>query len=109
MSRPCICDRFEKEPWASYTRDQCRLCWLYHHDIDFHEHWGDASATPAEPLACRHRGPATGATVLCPSCHGAVSLKVFDCALFGVCTLARPADFACCATCANREPLQSEE
>jgi hypothetical protein len=93
---------------VAYTLDQCRLCWLYHHDIDYREHWDDAAA-PAEPLACRHRGPASGATVRCPSCHGTVNLKLFGCALFGACTLARPASVACCATCAERAPLEEDE
>jgi len=106
MSRPCTCDNCGMDPWAEYTLDQCRPCWLYHHDVAYREHWDDSPA-PAEPLACRHRGSATGAAVLCPSCHGTVSLKLFACALFGNCTLARQATVACCATCPDREPPPS--
>ena len=107
MNRPCTCDRCTPEPWAAYTLDQCRLCWLYHHDLDYRELWDSQSPTAAAagPLACRHRGSTTGETVVCPSCRGAVTLKLFACAIHGRCTQARAAaGIPCCATCVDRAP-----
>ncbi len=54
---------------------------------------------------CRHRGPATGQTVACPTCHGTVALKLFACALHAACTIQKPAPAtACCATCPDHTP-----
>jgi hypothetical protein len=94
MSRLCLC---ENQRPGAYTLDQCRLCWLYHHDRVYRSLWH------ARP--CRHLGAATGATSACPSCQGTVALKLFACALHQCCTQARPvADLACCASCSDREP-----
>jgi hypothetical protein len=96
MSRPCMCDRCSLDPFQPYTLDQCRLCWLYHHDLDYRAHWGGAVGRGA----CTHLGRATGATVACPSCRGTVALKLFTCAVHGQCTQAKAvAGIACCATC----------
>jgi hypothetical protein len=43
----------------------------------------------------------------CPSCRGAVRLKVFACALHGECTIARSlTGVACCATCPDYESVR---
>lgn len=58
---------------------------------------------PAIPLPCRHRGGETGRE-LCPTCGGRVEVRVFACALYIACTLAKPlSGRACCATCPDRE------
>jgi hypothetical protein len=101
MNRPCTCDRCGLEPWAAYRPGDCRLCWLYHHDPDYRACWDGQAAAP-----CRHLGAPTGEAVACPSCRGSVELKLFACAVHGRCTPARPAPaVACCATCADRDPM----
>jgi hypothetical protein len=52
MKRPCTCDRCDQRPGAVYTLDQCRLCFLYHHDDDANRAWGGkgfADITEIEP------------------------------------------------------------
>jgi FkbM family methyltransferase len=66
---------------------------------------------------CPHRGPATGATVRCPTCSGTVRLKLFRCALRDECTTTTPVgQVPCCATCpqhpsraAAHEPTVAKE
>jgi hypothetical protein len=100
MSRPCDCDNCSLDPAQPYTRTQCRLCWLYHHDLEYRALWDG----PAARL-CWHLGPSTQATVRCPGCTGSVGLRLFTCAVHGTCTLARAAPpTACCATCPDRDP-----
>lgn len=47
---------------------------------------------------CAHLGQFTRAE-LCPSCRGQVRVKIFACAVHEECTLQKPLDVACCATC----------
>jgi hypothetical protein len=52
MKRPCTCDRCDQRPGAVYTLDQCRLCFLYHHNPDVNRVWGGkgfADITEIEP------------------------------------------------------------
>ncbi len=38
MERPCTCERAQiNQP---YTLEQCRICWLWHHDARYHQLWG---------------------------------------------------------------------
>jgi hypothetical protein len=98
MNRPCTCDRCATAPGAAYTPDQCRLCWLYHHDAEYRALWG------GDP-ACRHRGEVID-LARCESCRGQVLIKVHACAVHGKCTLGKPiAGYACCANCPDRDPL----
>lgn len=64
-------------------------------------------AVPArflKPLACVHRGPATGASHPCAACGGRkVPEPEYACALHGVCTAGRlVAGVACCRVCPDR-------
>lgn len=44
----------------------------------------------------------------CRSCAGRIRIKVFRCALYGQCTLARPLEqLACCARCSDYEPAEA--
>jgi hypothetical protein len=54
--RPCTCDRVRFR--QSYTVDQCRLCWLYHHDAAYHRLWGGEGQVPAmaQPSSSPTRG-----------------------------------------------------
>jgi hypothetical protein len=97
MSRPCTCERYSRDPFADYTADQCRLCWLYHHAQEYHDLWSGRAH-------CRHFGEAVD-LVGCPSCWGRVQLKVFACAVHGRCTPSQPvAGLACCTGCENWAP-----
>lgn len=64
------------------------------------------TAPPNPPGACIHRGEASG-TRECATCQGSVKIKLFACALHGVCTLGKRIDMlACCAQCGDYEALQ---
>lgn len=105
--RPCTCDTCATDLRAQYTLDQCRLCWLYHHDGKYKELWDRSPGVP-DATACRHRGAATGDTIQCPACSGTVALKLFACAIHGSCTQSRPVEsVACCANCRDRSPAQT--
>jgi hypothetical protein len=95
--RPCACDNWRA---GAYTRDQCRLCWLFHHDPAYRALWGGPPPAP-----CRHLGEAIG-TVRCPICTGVVHLKLFGCNVHASCTLATAiTGYTCCANCPDRDPL----
>ena len=67
--------------------------------------WVDRNEAPPEGLPCVHLGRDTGETTPCvEGCRG-VRLKVFDCAVFGVATIARRGQSApgCCRGCARKE------
>jgi hypothetical protein len=49
MSRPCLCDRCGLSPWAEYRPGECRLCWLFHHDVAFQQFW--SAERPEVPVA----------------------------------------------------------
>ncbi len=108
MTRPCTCDRFNPDPLAPYTLDQCRLCWLYHNDPAYRALWD--AGMPRQLTVCRHRGEAVD-LVECPSCHGRIRLKVFACAVHGRCTTDTPlSTLACCkAVPRSGEPLTATE
>jgi hypothetical protein len=45
MTRPCTCDRLPP-PGEPYSTAYCRLCWLYHNDPAYKQHWdGEPSLT----------------------------------------------------------------
>ena len=55
--RPCTCENARP---GAYTPDQCRLCWLYHHDPAYRALWGAGAgpaAPPARSLPCVFLGP----------------------------------------------------
>jgi hypothetical protein len=96
MTRPCTCDRCHS---PIYTTDQCRLCWLYHHDPAYRAFWQSAACGLAPPPTCKHRGEAID-LVDCPTCTGRVQLKVFACLVHGQCTTETAlAALACCKQC----------
>lgn len=105
MARPCACDRCGRSAGAAYAAGDCRLCWLYHHRADYRAGWdAGASATAGRLPPCRHRGPAIEERA-CPSCRGAVRLKVFACAVHGRCLPIRSVPgLACCAVCPDAAP-----
>jgi hypothetical protein len=103
-SRPCQCDKIR--PGPIYTLDQCRLCWLYHHEPAYQALWNEPALTPA---VCQHRGPDLGVKLPCPGCPGAVRLTLFACALHGRCTPStKLADIACCLGCPDYLPLPGQ-
>src|SRR4051812_19883346 len=59
MSRPCACDRCERDrPWA---RGQCHLCWLYHNDARYRDLWDNVPTRPVilPRPECVHLGAVT--------------------------------------------------
>ena len=62
---------------------------------------GGVRPIPGPRPPCRHRGEPTGEMRSCPTCKGAVEVKLLACALHTVCSVARPVGVACCATCAD--------
>jgi hypothetical protein len=70
---------------SEYTPDQCRTCWEFQNGL---------------PRKCPALGQATGSEVDCTKCGKRVALKLFHCAAFGVCTVAKKVDgVACCKGC----------
>ena len=54
---------------------------------------------------CVHLGPDTGTRRTCPTCSGRVELKVFQCAVLGICTKGKAvAGVACCTNCPEYSP-----
>lgn len=49
------------------------------------------TAAPGKVVTCARRGEPTGEIVNCPKCGGGVSLKVFGCSVFDLCTIGRDA------------------
>src|SRR5678810_577734 len=78
--------------------DNCPICPKYD-DPRFASglsHW----IIPKSLLACIHLGKDTGNKVLCPSCEGNVQLKIFECEVYGECTIGkRVPEIACCNGC----------
>lgn len=116
MSRPCDCRNAAPGPFAP---GQCWKCWLALNTAEYGPAWG--GAMPANPLpiprfgggrpkaaprpACRHLGPPTGGAVECPTCSGKVSLKLFACAVYEVCTPGKAAPgVANCPGCPSYSP-----
>lgn len=51
---------------------------------------------------CVHRGP-EAAAVQCPSCRGTVRVKVFQCKMYGLCTIVKASKYMhCSAPCPDR-------
>ena len=65
-----------------------------------------APETPAN-LGCIHLGKETGKLVRCATCAG-TKLKVFECAVFGTCTIGKRGVGAggCCNGCYKRQPAE---
>jgi hypothetical protein len=56
---------------------------------------------------CRHAGPETGETAECPSCKGAVRVKLLSCAVHGKRTALKPLPgVACCQGCGDYDPFE---
>jgi hypothetical protein len=114
----------------------CGLCWAWYHSPGHRELWGGdpSEATfvdqPNPPLpysltrpsafppvhtmrdTCRHFGPSTGEMCDCvEGCKG-VKLKVFQCGVYGKCTVAKHCDEdkakGCCRGCPSYEPIPSD-
>ncbi len=99
--RPCNCENQRPGP---YTPDQCRVCWLYHHDPAYRALWNAAAYGVAASI-CRHRGEAVD-LIECPSCQGRIRLNVFACDVYGRCTADRLVEgTACCKGCLDKVPL----
>lgn len=99
-NRPCTCDNIDG---PQYRAGQCRLCWKWHYDPSYRQHWGGERTYS---LPCIHLGAATGERRTCLTCPGNTRIKVFGCALHGVCTTHKAfADTACCEGCPERETL----
>ena len=98
MTRPCTCDRCHKLPWGKYTPDQCRLCWLYHHDADYHDAWDHTERFKKKP--CLHLGPIL-TTQECQLCYQKKMVDVHACTLHGQCSreVLLPAPTPCCLLC----------
>jgi hypothetical protein len=57
MVRLCTCDRFTKG--SAYDTSQCRLCWLYYHDVEYREHWQKSNGHVQRTLPCLFKGAET--------------------------------------------------
>ena len=91
---PCACPQLTVAA-AGVTEFTCRVC----PDSDDPPK-RRAIAAGAAGGVCKHRGAATGELLECSTCQGAVQVKVFACALYGKCTLAKPAqEIRACASC----------
>mgnify|MGYP003395245730 CR=1 len=57
MARPCHCDRYR--PGESFDPQQdCRLCFLYHNNVFYQQHWdGHAAPTTLPAPAAIEEGP----------------------------------------------------
>lgn len=100
--RPCNCDNVTS---AVYSTDQCRRCWKWHYDRDYRAHY-DPSYSRRFPLPqCEHLGAATGETVACNSCPGAVKIKLHSCDAHGVCTPHKKTSVQCCIGCPDASPI----
>lgn len=89
------------------VRDGCRICWLAANDPRYQKLWGiEPSQKPTiKGMDCIHLGKPTGATVACmEGCKGA-KLKVFACAVYGKCTVAKKGEgvTATCRTCSIKQ------
>lgn len=104
--RPCTCDRVRFR--APYTADQCRLCWLYHHDAAYHRLWGGDGSVQAvmtegtDPLTDRpsRSEPCIYLGDILDKLDCACPARwVRGCAVHQTCTLQR------CKTCPDYEAL----
>jgi len=87
--RPC----HAKHPDTAATADTCRFCRMDRKYPELRAKWNP------KMLACPHLGEPTGEMLPCNSCGGTVRLKLFDCAVFGQCTIqTRLEGVACCAS-----------
>jgi hypothetical protein len=110
--RPCTCNRISPDPLAPYTPARCRLCWLYHYDPAYRELWdaltprADRPAGSATRAPCKHLGPEVRRQ-RCPTCRGAVELRLFACPLHTECTFATALPgIACCTNCPDHDPTE---
>lgn len=79
---------------------KCRLCYLSINDPRYRELWGMEVAKTSG--VCAHLGAVTGDTVPCKSCRKTVQLKLFKCAIHGVCTPSRSVPgIPCCTMCSD--------
>jgi hypothetical protein len=108
MPRPCTCDLCDLTPGASYTLEQCRFCFKFHHDDIANRAWGGPGLYGRRRyLPCRHLGEATGRTHTCSSCGTSKDHLVRACNLHGECleNTAAPG-LRCCRICKDREPVE---
>jgi hypothetical protein len=98
QTRPCDCNRVRPgEPFDPAL--DCRACYLWATDSRYRNLWGDPGTVPP----CPHQGAPTGGVVECLPCGGRTRLKLFGCALHGVCTTHQQAPgIACCQACTDR-------
>jgi hypothetical protein len=140
MKRPCTCDRCTiGQPKRLGPGGDCGLCWAWYHSPGHRQLWGgdpseaviiDQPRPPVPPElrplinppsirassslqeTCRHFGPSTGEVCDCiEGCRG-VRLKVFQCGVYGKCTVAKHCDEdkakGCCRGCLSYEPIPSD-
>lgn len=117
MTPPCN----HKEPQIT----SCSWCYMaIYKDVRYAKLWfnlepGEVyskyreAATPPKPIVqntdvvkeslisslmnCQYLGEDTGERVKCPTCRGGVELKVFDCRIYGKCTIQKQYNYmACC-------------
>jgi len=62
---------------CEYTADQCRVCWLWHHDLAHRQLWEAQPRRKAGP--CSRLGGPTGERVRCPGCCGHVEIRLMFC------------------------------
>lgn len=130
LARPCTCDRFVPGRQYIAGRD-CAKCWMFAHRPAVRKAWGGnpADCPPLWPVRpdgtenspstghdemeevagrrrpCVHLGPYAGVMVPCiEGCNG-VQLKLMNCALHGVATIAKRGKeaTACCRDCLDYE------
>ena len=96
-----ICERYKSDPryrelWGGDPRD------IKTEDVTQIVTQGSKTRTPhpssvQAAAGCVNLGNDTGQTVECPSCRGTIRLKLFECRVFGQCTIAKKVNgVACC-------------
>ncbi len=89
---------------SSYSFDQCRSCWRLINEPKIVQ-----ALIPAN-LPCIHRGEQLSERASCSSCRGKVELKLYECDVYGKCTLAKKLDgVGCCKDCPSfQSPISTE-
>jgi hypothetical protein len=98
-------------PGKPFDNSQCRLCWIR---LGLHKpptnrviqtsKKESLSSKYLSGKACIHLGGQTGERVECKTCTGRVELKLFECEIYGKCTLEKSVDgiASCAGTIKNK-------
>lgn len=97
----CKSNKISKPP-EGVPPEICKQCSLADHEPADLVPASTPAGSPPAVLTCRHRGDVRRHQ-LCPSCRGAVKVKVFTCGVHGECSLVKQLDqVQVCAGCPDR-------